>query len=160
MSKKLLGWAILTAWILAWCSDSNNKVNEGNETVKDSITVINDSVNKMLKEVVNQNTHDRMCGNRNIKWRKIPLLESEAVEEKVKRDTVKSRADDLMRMYEAWIDDWDEMKEYVQKNHEQSDYIWAFIMSDIEWEGSDEVDEYDDTDEEIGDDVIFTGKTK
>jgi hypothetical protein len=64
-----------------------------------------------------------------------------------------------MRMYEAWIDDWDEMKEYVQKNHEQSDYIWAFIMSDIEWEGSDEVDEYDDTDEEIGDD-IFTGKTK
>jgi hypothetical protein len=40
-----------------------------------------------------------------MKHKKIPLLETEAVEVKVKGDTVKSRADDLMRMYEAWIDD-------------------------------------------------------
>ena len=143
MNKNLLGWAVLAAWILAWCSDKNNRVNEGNEMVKDSITVVKDSVNKMLKEVVDQDSHDCMWGNRSIKYKKIPLLETKAVEEKVKGDTAKSKVDDLMRMYEAWIDDWDEMNEYIKQNHEQSDYIWVFIMSDIEWKGSDEVDDYD-----------------
>jgi hypothetical protein len=83
------------------------------------------------------------------------------VEVKVKGDTAKSRVEDLIRMYEDWIDDWDEMKEYMKQNHEQSDYysVWAFIISDIEWKGSHEVDQYD-TDKELEDDVRFTENTK
>ena len=161
MSKNLLDWAILAAWILAWCSDSNNTINEGNEMVKDSITIIKDSVNKMLKEAVDQDIHNCVWGNRNMKRKKFPLLETEAVEVKVKGDTANSRVDDLIRMYEDWIDDWDEMKEYMKQNREQSDYysVWAFIIPDIEWKGSYEVDEYD-TDKELEDHIRFTENAK
>ena len=155
MSKNLLGWAVLATWLLMWCSN-NNTIKENDGVLKDSITIIKDSVNKTLIEVVDKNTHDCMRGNRTMKNKKIPLLETKAIEEKVKGDTVKSNVDDLMRMYEAWIDDWDEMKEYVKQNHEQSDYysIWAFIVPDIEWKGSYEVDQYD-TDKEIEDNIRF-----
>jgi hypothetical protein len=40
-----------------------------------------------------------------MKRKKIPLLETKAVEVKVKGDTAKSRVEDLIRMYEDWIDD-------------------------------------------------------
>ena len=56
-SKNLLGWVVLATWIFAWCSN-NNEVKEINGTLADSITVIKNSVNNNLMEIVNQDTHN------------------------------------------------------------------------------------------------------
>jgi len=63
-------------------------------------------------------------------------------------------------MYEGWIDDWDDMKEYVEEYDEYPNYnIWASILRNIEWEGSYEVKEYG-SDEELEDSIRFTGNAK
>lgn len=160
MSKNLLGWALLATWLLMWCSN-NNTIKESDEVDRDSITIIKDSVNKTLIEVVDQDIHDCIWGNKNMKRKKIPLLETKAVEVKVKGDTAKSRVEDLIRMYEDWIDDWDEMKEYMTGYRENPDYhnIWVFFSHNAEMKGSYEVDKYD-TDKELEDHIRFTENTK
>ena len=158
MSKNLLGWAVLATWLLMWCSN-NDTIKENDEVVKDSITIVKDSVNKTLIEVVDQDIHNRIQRKRVAKYGKIPLLEVEAGEVKEKKNTARTNVDDLVRMYEGWIDDWDEMKEYMDECHEYPTYnIWAFILRNIEWEGSYEADEYD-VDEELEDNII-TGSIK
>ena len=71
-SKNLLGWVVLATWIFAWCSD-NNEVKEINGTLADSITVIKNSVNNNLMEIVNQDAHNYR--KKYIRRKKIPLLD-------------------------------------------------------------------------------------
>ena len=157
MDKNLLGWAVLTMWILTWCS-SNNTVNEGNEIVKDSITIIKDSVNSTLIEVVDQDTHDYIQRKRLSGYDKIPLEDSKVEgKNKEKKDMVNAGVNDKIRMYEAWIDDWDEMIEYMKQSHKYSSCYpnWESIIYDSEWEGSYEVNGSDPED-----DLKFKGKIK
>ena len=141
--KNIIWWAIVTVWILTWCS--NNKENNNSiEEQRDTLTIINDSTNKTLIEVIDQDKKDELKMRRSNKYNKIPLMESNNninnKPENIKDSIKHSTGEDIIRMYEAWIDDADEMKAKYEKNYinDHSSNIWAFIITDTEWETIDE----------------------
>jgi len=156
-SKNVLWWVVLAAWILAWCSNNNNNLKEGNGNLKDSITVIKDSVNNSLIDVVDKD-NNQIQWRWAIRYKKMPLLDDNTtkLEDKLednvkfeKKDTVYQNYEKIVRMYEAWIDDWDEMKEYLENHNYPNHDIWTFIVPDTEWEDNHEIKDYDSDEDKI-----------
>ena len=51
-TRDFLAWSLITASVLTWCSNTPNSSNENTEAVKDSITLIEDSVDREIIEVL------------------------------------------------------------------------------------------------------------
>ena len=74
-TKNIIWWIIITAWVIAWCSDNQPTIKENSENIIDSITNTTDSINKVLIEVIDEDTHDKIQRKRQGKFIKIDLLE-------------------------------------------------------------------------------------
>lgn len=51
-TRDFLAWSLITASVLTWCSNTPNTSNKNTEAVKDSITLIEDSVDREIIEVL------------------------------------------------------------------------------------------------------------
>lgn len=139
MSKKLLWGVIITTWLLTWCSKSHTE-NEEYWIKETKITVLEDSINQALFNTINKKSKDY----KSINHKKIKLEETRnTVNPGSIKDSTKKNIDNIIRMYEARIDDWDEMKEYIENHNNTMNDIGNFIIPDIEWEDEHEVKEYD-----------------
>ena len=65
--NKIIGWTLIAAWILTWCSNNNETIKENSEEVKENITIVEDSVRGELIEVIDKKDDN----NYRIKWRRI-----------------------------------------------------------------------------------------
>ena len=156
-SKNLLGWVVLATWIFAWCSN-NNEVKEINGTLADSITVIKNSVNNNLMEIVNQDAHNYR--KKYIRRKKIPLLDEcnnivKPITKKENKDSTINRGTKLINMYEAWLEDGDEMKKHLEQNNDYEYHIWRFIVDYSEREDNQKIQDYD-----LDEDYLFFRKIK
>ena len=148
--NKIIGWTLIAAWILTWCSNNNESIKENNEEVKENITIVEDSISGELIEAIDKKDNN----NYRIKWtrihKKMELLETDNINEKTQdykiaeaKESKTSHIDQTVKNFEEWIDDWDEMKNYLDNNDYLWNDIWSFIVKDVEWENYDEVKEYD-----------------
>lgn len=155
-SKNVLGWIVLATWIFSWCTN-NNEVNEINETITDNITIIKDSINKDLMEIINQNTHNYR--KKFIRHHKIPLIDENnnlvKTTKNENKDSTNDRRNKLVNMYEAWLEDGDEMKKYKEQNSDYEYYNWRFIADDSEREDNQKIQDYDPNE-----DYLFVRKIK
>jgi len=142
--NKIIGWTLIAAWILTWCSNNNETIKENSEEVKENITIVEDSVRGELIEVIDKKDDN----NYRIKWtrihRKMELLETDNINEKTKDNKIAeekeyktSHVDQTVKNFEEWLDDWDEMKNYFDNNNYLWNDIWSFIVKDVEWENYD-----------------------
>ena len=139
MNKKLLWGVIIATWLLTWCS-KNNTVNEEYWIEKSDITILEDSINQALFNTFNKKSKNY----KSINHKKIQLEETRnTVNPESIKDSTKKNIDNIIRMYEARIDDWDEMKDYIDNHNNTMNDIGHFIILDIEWEDEHEVKEYD-----------------
>ena len=145
MSKKLLWGAIIATWLLTWCSKSHTESTEY-WIKKSEITVIEDSINQDLFKTINKKSKN----HKSINHKKIQLEEvRNTVNQESIKDSTKKNIDNIIKMYEARIDDWDEMKDYIDNHNNTMNDIEHFIIPDIEWEDEDEVKEYDSEEDKI-----------
>ena len=145
MSKKLLWGAIIATWLLTWCSKSHTESTEY-WIKKSEITVIEDSINQDLFKTINKKSKN----HKSINHKKIQLEEvRNTVNQESIKDSTKKNIDNIIKMYEARIDDWDEMKDYIDNHNNTMNDIEHFIIPDIEWEDEDEVKEYDSEEDKM-----------
>ena len=145
MSKKLLWGAIIATWLLTWCSKSHTESTEY-WIKKSEITVIEDSINQDLFKTINKKSKNYRSTNH----KKIQLEEvRNTVNQESIKDSTKKNIDNIIKMYEARIDDWDEMKDYIDNHNNTMNDIEHFIIPDIEWEDEDEVKEYDSEEDKM-----------
>lgn len=145
MSKKLLWGAIIATWLLSWCS-KNHTENTEYWIEKSEITVIEDSIKQDIFKTINKKSKN----NKSTNHKKIQLEEvRNTVNPGSIKDSTKKNIDNIITMYEARIDDWDEMKEYIENHDNTMNDIGHFIIPDIEWEDEDEVKEYDSEEDKM-----------
>jgi hypothetical protein len=58
-------------------------------------------------------------------------------------------------MYEAWLEDGDEMKKHLEQNSDYEYYNWRFIADDSEREDNQKIQDYDPDE-----DYLFVRKIK
>ena len=151
-TRDFLAWSLITASVLTWCSNTPNTSNENTEAIKDSITLIEDSVDREIIEVLD---HKKKTPNYNAwktRYRKMDLLSDNNEEEyryTEAKDSTSRNTEEYIRMREAWNADYDEMVKYIDEHpdypYDRND-IWSFIIPDAEW--SDWVLNEQDEDEE------------
>jgi hypothetical protein len=72
-------------------------------------------------EIVNQDAHNYR--KKYIRRKKIPLLDEcnnivKPITKKENKDSTINRGTKLINMYEAWLEDGDEMKKYLEQNND------------------------------------------
>ena len=145
MSKKLLWRTIIATWLLTWCSKNHTESTEY-WIKKSEITVIEDSINQDLFKTINKKSKNY----KSINHKKIQLEEvRNTVNQESIKDSTKKNIDNIITMYEARIDDWDEMKDYIDNHNNTMNDIGHFIIPDIEWEDEHEVKEYDSEEDKM-----------
>lgn len=113
---------------------------------KSEITVIEDSIKQDLFKTINKKSKNYKSTNR----KKIQLEEvRNTVNPESIKDSTKKNIDNIITMYEARTDDWDEMKEYIENHDNTMNDIGHFIILDIEWEDEDKVKEYDSEEDKM-----------
>ena len=138
-TRDFLAWSLITASVLTWCSNTPNTSNENTEAVKDSITLIEDSVDREIIEVLD---YKKKTPNHNawkIRYRKMDLLSDNNEEEYryiESKDSTSRNTEEYIRMREAWDADYEEMVKYIDQHpdypYDRND-IWSFIIPDAVW---------------------------
>lgn len=151
-TRDFLAWSLITASVLTWCSNTPNTSNENTEAVKDSITLIEDSIDREIIKVLDYKKKTHNYNAWKTRYRKMDLLSDNNEEEyryTEAKDSTSRSTEEIIRMREAWNADYDEMVKYKEKNqdylYDRND-IWSFIIPEAEW--SDWVLNEQDEDEE------------
>ncbi len=148
--KHVIGWIVIAAWV-TWCSNNPTTIKENTEDIKDSITNTTDTINKVLIEVIDQDTVKPVQKVRHKNHRKINLLEWTNRSNPTVKDTIskKQRLKDIIRTHEARIEDWDNLKKYIEENGEQDYYTKSIISRDYEEYEEQGIINYNQDEEEL-----------
>ena len=148
--KHAIGWIVIAAWV-TWCSNNPTTIKENTEDIKDSITNTTDTINKILIEVIDQDTVKPVLKGRHKNHRKINRLEWTNRSNPTVKDTIskKQRLKDIIRTHEARIEDWDNLKKYIEENGEQEYYTKNIISRDYEEYEEQEIIDYNPDEDEL-----------